>query len=212
MDKVTRLYLLRHGEVAVDYHRIFGGKIDMDLSPLGHTQAQRLADTLQPVRFEAIYASPMKRAQQTLAPLSRSQGKAAVTLPDLREVDFGAWTGLKWEQVLEQHGMHATDWLHHLEEAAIRDGDTAATFRARVEPSLQRIIAETSGQTVAVVCHGGVVRMILSILLHLPLKKMSHFEIDYASMTVVDLHARRAEVQVLNFTPWRDLPAHLLKP
>ena len=211
MDKATRLYLLRHGEVAVDYHRVFGGKIDMDLSPLGQTQAQRLADTLQPVRFDRIYASPMKRAQQTLAPLAKSQAKEAVTLPDLREVDFGVWTGLGWEQVLERHGLHATDWLHHLEEEAIRDGYTAATFRARLEPCLQKIIAETNGQTVAVVCHGGVIRMILSLLLHLPLRKMAHFEIDYASLTVVDLHSRRAEVQLLNFTPWRDLPAHLLK-
>ena len=35
----TRLLLLRHGEVEDRFHRVFGGRIDMDLSPRGHQQA-----------------------------------------------------------------------------------------------------------------------------------------------------------------------------
>jgi broad specificity phosphatase PhoE len=52
-------------------------------------------------------------------------------------------------------------------------------------------------------CHGGVVRMLLAILLDLPLPRMSAFEVDYASLTVVEQHRRGAEIQLLNFTPWR---------
>ena len=42
-------------------------------------------------------------------------------------------------------------------------------------------------------------------LLDLPIRKMAGFEIDYASLTKVDCYPHRAEIQVLNFTPWRDL-------
>jgi broad specificity phosphatase PhoE len=56
---------------------------------------------------------------------------------------------------------------------------------------------------VAVVCHGGVIRMILSILLDIPLAKTSVFEIEYASLTQLHLHPGRVEIQLLNFTPWR---------
>lgn len=40
MNPPTRLYLLRHGEVESRHHRVFGGKIDMELSPLGHDQVK----------------------------------------------------------------------------------------------------------------------------------------------------------------------------
>jgi broad specificity phosphatase PhoE len=46
--------------------------------------------------------------------------------------------------------------------------------------------------------------MALAHLLELPLPKLVHFEIDYASVTVVDHRPQRAEVQLLNYTPWRD--------
>jgi broad specificity phosphatase PhoE len=58
---------------------------------------------------------------------------------------------------------------------------------------------------VAIVCHGGVIRMMLSILLELPLPKLASFEIDYASLTQVERHTHRNEVTLLNFAPWRDL-------
>ena len=56
MSEPTRLYLLRHGEVEAKYHRVFGGKIDMELSPLGHDQVKALADYFQ--RHPAVRTSP----------------------------------------------------------------------------------------------------------------------------------------------------------
>jgi hypothetical protein len=47
--------------------------------------------------------------------------------------------------------------------------------------------------------------MILSILLELPLPKTNMFEVEYASVTQIALHPRHAEIELLNFTPWRDL-------
>jgi alpha-ribazole phosphatase len=66
-------------------------------------------------------------------------------------------------------------------------------------------LEEHSGKKVAVVCHGGTIRMLLSILLGLPLSRMALFEIEYASITDVHLHPHKTEIQLLNFTPWRDL-------
>ena len=206
MTPATRLFLLRHGEVEARYHRIFGGRIDMELSPRGHQQAKALAAYLGQTHFNAIYASPMKRAQQTLAPLAENHLVTPVTLADLREVDFGEWTGLSWQQVQERFKVGAFDWLARLDQAAIPGAESGAQFRARVEPCLQKILHDCPGQTVAVVCHGGVVRMLLALLLELPLPKLAGFDIEYASATVVECQPSKNEVQLLNFTPWRDLP------
>jgi broad specificity phosphatase PhoE len=205
MNSLTRIYLLRHAEVETRYQRVFGGRIDMDLSPRGHQQALALATYMRRFQLDAIYASPMKRVQQTLAPLLDQRTPLPVVIDELQEVDFGVWTGLTWEEVNIRHKMRASEWLDKLDQGAIPDAESAHDFRSRLEPCLRKILGEYSGQTVAVLCHGGVIRMLLSVLLDLPIRKMAGFEIDYASLTQVDCYPHRAEIQMLNFTPWRDL-------
>jgi alpha-ribazole phosphatase len=202
----TQLFLLRHGEVESRYQKVFGGRIDMDLSPQGQAQAKALANYLKGKPFDAIYCSPMKRAQQTLAPLLSFYEISATTIPDLCEVHFGDWTGLSWQEVHDKFQVSAFQWLEMMEKAAVPNGECSRTFRARIEPHLKNILETHAGKKIAIVCHGGVIRMILSILLHLPLPKLAHFEIEYASVTELHLHPHKAEVQLLNFTPWRDLP------
>ena len=69
-QRPTQLVLIRHGEVEAAYQRVFGGRIDMNLSPNGHEQAAALAKWLARQPLHAVYASPMKRVQQTLAPFA----------------------------------------------------------------------------------------------------------------------------------------------
>src|ERR1700722_3949971 len=200
----TSLYLLRHAEVEQRYQRIFGGRIDMVLSPRGHDQAAALAKYLRHKSFDAIYASPMKRAQQTLAPLCADRKDAPIILAGLREVDFGDWTGLSWEEIKTKFNISAFQWLEMLEQGAIPNAESGMAFHARVEPCLKQILGNHPGQTVAVLCHGGTIRMMLSILLAMPLSKMAAFEIEYASVTEIHHSPQKTEVQLLNFTPWRD--------
>ena len=204
MPSPTRLFFIRHGEVESAYHRVFGGTIDMELSPFGHEQAHSMAAYLQRYPFDAIYASPMKRVQQTLAALVELQNKVATVLPGLREVDFGEWTGLSWEQVNEQFQVSAFAWLEQLEHGQISRAEPVLHFRERVDLSLQQILREQPEKNVGVVCHGGVIRMALAIVLDLPFKKTAAFDVEYASITILDWLPGKAVVQLLNFTPWRD--------
>jgi broad specificity phosphatase PhoE len=206
MTTTTRLFLLRHAEVEARYHRIFGGHIDMELSPRGHEQAAVLAKYLHSKAFDAIYASPMKRVQLTLAPIMAGRTITPVILPGLREVNFGAWTGLSWEGVKAKYNVSAFDWLNQLEQGAIAEAESGKTFRARVQPCVEQILRDHPGQSVVIACHGGTIRMILSILLAKPLPAMADFEIEYASLTQVHCLPNKTEIQLLNFTPWRDLP------
>jgi broad specificity phosphatase PhoE len=207
MEPLTRLYLIRHGEVEAAYHRVFGGRIDMELSPLGHEQVKALARFFRAGHPDVLYASPMRRVQQTLAPLAAESGLHPILLEGLREVDFGAWTGLSWEEVHERHGVSAFTWLHQLEERTIERAESVPDFRHRVQAALDQILAEAPGKTIAVICHGGVIRMLLSILFDLPFRKMSIFEIEYASVTKIHYRPGKREIEFLNLTPWRDYPS-----
>lgn len=200
------LWFIRHAEVEAAYQSVFGGRIDMNLSPRGHEQAAALAEYLRGKSFDSLYCSPMRRVQQTLAPLLNDSLPEPETMADLREVDFGAWTGLAWGDVERKFGISPFLWLHQLECNGIPEAECASALRKRVEPCLKQILQNTAGKQIAVLCHGGVIRMALSILLGLPLTSMAVVEIEYASITQVSWTPTRPRLELLNFTPWRDLP------
>ena len=206
MIPTRKLYLVRHAEVEPAYQRVFGGRVDMDLSDTGREQARILARYVSALRIPQVFASPMKRVQLTLEPWKSEHPQARVlTVPDLMEVDFGAWTGLNFEQVRQQFGARAFDWLDYLQDNNIPQAEPYPDFSSRMERCLKSLLHDSNEPVAAVFCHGGVIRMLLALLLDLPLRKMRGFDIEYASLTEVDYAPGRVEVQRLNFVPWRDL-------
>jgi broad specificity phosphatase PhoE len=106
--------------------------------------------------------------------------------------------------------MSAFDWLEHMEHDRIHQAEQIDAFRQRVAQSVHFAIEKSRGKTAAIFAHGGVIRMALSVLLGMPMRQFEHFEIDYASVSWVDVGEMKAgrprtEIQLLNFTPWRDL-------
>jgi broad specificity phosphatase PhoE len=199
----TTLWLVRHAEVEEKYQGVFGGQIDMNLSALGHRQAEALAEFVNRLPLDALYASPMKRVQQTLAPCLLNGVPKPTILPGLKEVDFGVWTSLTFAQVEAKFGVKVSAWLDELEQGRIDQAENGRTFRARIEPCLRQILQQHPGQQVAIACHGGVLRMIVAILLAWPLSRMAAFEFDYASVTQVSWRPPTARLQMVNFVPWK---------
>lgn len=204
----TQLYLIRHGEVQADAHRVFAGsRLDVDLSPRGREHGVAIARWMKGTKLDAIYASPMRRVHQTIAPLVAQTRQTPIVMQDLRETDFGDWSGLNWEQVKERFAVSAFDWLEVLEAGGIPNGETARTVLDRVRPCVKQILHENPHRTVAVACHGGIIRVILALLLDLPLSRMAHFNIEYGSVSVVELQPEKKhaiEIELLNFCPLRD--------
>jgi len=177
----------------------------MALSTRGHEQASALAAYLHRKRFHAVYASPMKRVQQTLEACRDNGLPQPEILPELREVDFGDWTGLSWEEVERRFGISPLTWLEQLDCDGIENAECTASLRGRLEPVLHKLLRKHTGQEVALFCHGGVIRMLLALLLDWPLPQLAAVEIDYASLTQVVWNEKRSRVNLLNLSPWRDL-------
>lgn len=202
-DRLTRLHLIRHGEVNEEYHQVFGGSIDMELSPLGHRQSFQLAEFLKKRSFDRIYCSPMIRVRQTAEPLLKGLTKKAEVIDDLCEVDFGVWTGYKWYEIEDKFGKSAIDWLVHLQNEDIPEAEPINLYKMRIENSLDKILKDGDGGDILVFCHGGVIRMLLSLLLKEPFATMDRFEVDYASLTVLEVIGNRVELTLHNFAPWK---------
>ena len=201
----TQLYLIRHGEVDERYHQIFGGsQIDMELSSRGHAQGAAIARWLAGTVIDRVYASPMTRVRQTMAPLLKQRGVEPCIIPDLREMDFGDWTGFRWDKVQEHFGVSAFDWLEIIEDAGIPNGESARHLIDRVQPALLGILHDNANRTAAIFCHGGIIRVMLALLLDMPLKHMAHFNVEYGSISVVEIQPSKkhaVEIELMNFCP-----------
>jgi broad specificity phosphatase PhoE len=193
--------LLRHGEP--DWAPGGGASVaDPGLTAYGAAQARAVAAVLAPSGVDAIYVSPLRRAQETSAPLVAATGAPAITLDALAEIDAGA-TGMTQEQVdryfveamrrpLVQHwegwpaGESFRDFHRRITGAAAdllgRHGIHAATH-----PEFTCWRVPPASLSLVVVAHGGTNAVLLTHLLDVPPVpwEWMRFESELASFSVV---------------------------
>jgi len=194
--EATELVLVRHGEAtpnppdATDY--------DPPLSERGRWQAQRLARRLAGSRIDALYASPLRRAQETAQAVAEATGLPVETVADLREVEVdiarlrAAFRGRDREELVQDLArrlLAAPRW------DTLPGFEPSHRFRLRVRRALEGIVARHPGQRVVVVCHGGVINLCLSFVLDVP--RDIFFLPEHTSLTVVRLAGQRAAVQTV---------------
>jgi len=166
-EGVTELFLIRHAQIA--FSDDMGG--DEHLTALGREQADVLAAYLQRYKFDAIYASPTLRAQQTATPLAASQGLTVEVVEDLADVkQLRPLDKPLPELVNELAGeMGFEAFLERMRREVTFDAfapfvEASADFRARVLGAMDAIIAAHADQRVAVITHSPVIACYLAIL------------------------------------------------
>ena len=154
--------MVRHGlPVRIDEA---DGPADPELSDEGRTQAVRLADWLRGDAIDAVYVSPMRRAVQTAEPLADAFGLEAVVDDELAEFDRDAHFYVPIEELKA-----AGDERYQKIMRGEFDGEVdPQQFREVVAVAVERIIEAHPGNTVAIVCHGGVINAWASHVLGLP--------------------------------------------
>ena len=140
------------------------GAADPVLSDLGHAQAAHLADYLAVETIHALYASPMQRARQTAAPVGERLGLPVVIEDGVAEYDRNSDTYIPVEELkATNHPM----WQEMLTGSGFGGDIDPADFQELVVSSIERLIAAHPRQTIAIVCHGGVINAYLSRILGL---------------------------------------------
>jgi probable phosphoglycerate mutase len=156
------LLLVRH---ALPVRReLVDGAADPELSADGHAQAEHLATYLSSEHLDAIYASPLRRAYQTAAPIAALRSVDVEVCDGVAEYDrlspdYVPVEELKAENDPRYHAVIGGEWLSV--------DETADEFRARVVGTVEKLIDDHAGDRVAVVCHGGVINSYLCHVLGL---------------------------------------------
>jgi len=156
----TRIVLVRHGESLAQERRVVGGHGCEGLSSLGVRQVEALRDRLlrsgELAGTTALYSSVMARAVQTAQILAPALGGLEVEQDcDFCEGHPGPESdGMPWEE-FDQRWPAPAEWSPDV----VREpgGESYAQMRARVSARLDKVAERHQGETVVVVCHGGVV-------------------------------------------------------
>lgn len=147
------LILIRHGlpEKIINED---GVPADPPLSETGHEQARKVADWLSERNIDRLYSSPMNRAFQTAEPLATMKGLEIETRDGVAEYDRDAGEYIPVEQLKE---IDYERWQKLMRGEL--DEINFPAFCEDVVTTLEQIVAENRGKSVAVTCHGGVINV-----------------------------------------------------
>ena len=202
-----KLILIRHGESDGNVKRKFSGFQDVDLTEKGVWQAKRLARRLEGVQIDSVYCSDLKRARRTAEIIFKDRGIDIITNPKFREINFGAWEGYTFEEVKAKfgYGDKFNSWLENIKvEVNIPQGESLVNLNDRVMAELSNVLKKhekiDKDETIALVCHGGTIRVILSNALNMGLKNMWNIEQYSTALNIINYYDHKAFVALINDT------------
>lgn len=173
------------------------GAADPELSESGHAQARLLAAYLESEHLDALYASPMVRAQETAAPVAASKCLSIHTVAGIAEWDQHS---PEYVPVEELKAANDPRWVALMNGEWDAD-ESEAEFRERVVSTIESIIADHRGQRVAVVCHGGIINAYLAHVVGITAPGRGFFYPNYTSINrVAAASGGHREVVTLNET------------
>jgi alpha-ribazole phosphatase/probable phosphoglycerate mutase len=172
----------------------FCGQADPPVNAAGDRQMRTLVESLRTEPIAAIFTSDLQRAltaAQGLAEVFAAPWKVpCIPRRDLREIGFGQWEGLTWEQIETLDAAFARQWLDEFPHLTPPQGESFAKFEARVMAEVFYLVDQGKHGLTAVVTHAGVMRVVLQNLCGLDVKAASTLTKQYCCTFRYAPHAR----------------------
>ena len=156
---VIELFLIRHGEVEGG-KAAFYGHTDFALSPSGEAQMRAASASLKEIPLGAVYASDLKRAEAGGRCLALSRGLPLFLEPALRERSWGRWEGFSAGEVEARFPVEWEAWCREPLTFTPEGAEPTDLFYTRVTVAMNKILQKYAGGSLAIFCHGGVIRAV----------------------------------------------------
>ena len=166
-NKRTRFYLIRHGETDWNKGGRYQGRTNIQLNDLGREQARLLGERFKYLPLDVVYVSPLDRAVATAEPVATSHGLTPITDEHFIEINFGEWEGHTIEELSEKFGSAYTDFFKDPFDHPVPGEGSFQNAMDRAIEGFNILAERHKGQNVAIISHGGLLRVMLVGLLEM---------------------------------------------
>ncbi|MBF0342904.1 MAG: histidine phosphatase family protein [Nitrospirae bacterium] len=199
----TTLYLLRHGRTIGDNERRYKGHTDVPLSDEGIKEAARSAQYIKKHAAKGlkhVYCSDLSRAIKSAEMIGRPFDLTPITVEGLRERSFGKWEGMTFDEVMQGYPQEFGQWATNPLQFSPVDGENTLDVCSRTMPVFYDILNKHKNESIAIVAHGGVNRVILATVLGIPLENLFRIEQDFNCINIIEFYDDLPVVKALNYT------------
>ncbi len=180
------VYLIRHGETESNREQRYLGWSESPLSALGLRQAEAVSHFLSPRGIDELYCSDLNRALHTARVIGAGCGLKPTITPLLREIHFGQWEGLTFDEIEKEWGNAISQWLDDPFHQAAPGGESLKDVCGRMNEFLTTVSdAAPDGKRIVAVSHGGSIRALLYNILRLENAAFWDIKIGNASVTLI---------------------------
>lgn len=187
------IVFVRHGRTRINQEGRYGGFLDTEISEEGIAEIKRTEEHLRDIEFDAVYASPLKRAVQS-ASILRSD---FIVDDRLREMNFGIFEGLSYKETLERYPNESKCWGEDYINYCLPDGESMKQVYDRTMDFIKSM--DKSMKRVLVVTHGGIIGCALSSMFN-GCGDFFKFKIVHGTATVISVSEDFSFIKGMNCT------------
>ena len=174
----VQLDLLRHGETELGGG--LRGSLDDALTPLGWAQMRDAVKGGGP--WDRIVSSPLQRCALFARELSAQLDIPVSFDKHLQELHFGVWEGQSAAALMQTDEQALGQFWADPYAFTPPDGEPVLEFSARVVSAVGRLQQDFVGERVLVVCHGGVMKLLLARARGLPREQLLQVPVLHGAM------------------------------
>jgi probable phosphoglycerate mutase len=199
---MTKILLTRHGHVDGIKPERFRGRAPLPLTARGRADAAAVARRIAAAawRPSKVYTSPMGRCIETGAAIAMACGIAAEICGDLNDINYGAWQFKDYEEAKQENPALFEAWFATPQLVRFPNGESLPDVAARAANALRLVLERHPDQTIVLVGHDSVNRVLLLGFLDLPLSAYWRLAQNPCCLNEIDCDAGTFYVQRVNET------------
>ena len=163
---MTYIYLVRHCEAMGNLKRLFQGSTDSDVSEIGFKQLEYLKKRFKSIHLDAVFSSPVIRAQKTAEAVAYGKDLEIITRKNLSELHGGVVEGKPFVEAFNAIPGLADAWNYHPQDFAPQGGEAMRDAYFRIYDEVIALAHMNRGKTIAAATHGGVLRCLTCRILY----------------------------------------------
>lgn len=165
MEYDMNLYFVRHGQTIYNKLGCYYGSLDVPITKVGQSQAEKASEILSDVDFKKLYVSERSRTVQTADIILKDKKINTIVDKRLNETDFGKFEGKNYKELSKLFKNEFEAWNSDWKNTPPLGGESCIQTYSRVSSFMDDIL-KLNEDNVLIVCHGGVIRSVYCYVLN----------------------------------------------